>query len=454
MEQLLSLRQEMGTRQTLPFSEYIWLIYAPACSSTIKREVRVNAAVKNTAKGLRRKGSKAVHLPYVSKVFAERVIFPEKMTLRISITRKDKFLNSELVSRLLDTFIKDAAKGKRTRKDGKRIHTRTIENYTYLKKCLDEFQKHQHFEFRIYVDAHLSQQEKMGAARYYKKFYTAFTNYLYDEKNYYDNYVGLMVKGLRCFFNYLEAERKIAVGVYHKSFFVPKEEIPIIALSLDQLNYLIYNQQYNALLKEKNLDQIRDIFVLGCTVALRVSDLLQLSEKNLLITDRHYYLRVKSQKTATYTSVKLPEYAIAIIDKYAGHYATLLPDLSPQYFNRRLKKLAALIPNNFEMMKIREKRGQQLVVYKDPVAKTHYKLSDHITTHTMRRTAITTMLNLGMPEHIVRKISGHAANSKEFYRYVQLSQQTIDQESDKVFEKLKQLHRKRSAQPHPFLNEF
>jgi hypothetical protein len=46
------------------------------------------------------------------------------------------------------------------------------------------------------------------------------------------------------------------------------------------------------------------------------------------------------------------------------------------------------------------------------------------------------MLNLGMPEHIVRKISGHAPNSREFYRYVQMSQSLIDQESDKVFKKI------------------
>jgi hypothetical protein len=50
------------------------------------------------------------------------------------------------------------------------------------------------------------------------------------------------------------------------------------------------------------------------------------------------------------------------------------------------------------------------------------------------------MLNLGMPEHIVRKISGHAANSREFYRYVQLAQQVIDAESEKVFEQIKQFN--------------
>ena len=115
----------------------------------------------------------------------------------------------------------------------------------------------------------------------------------------------------------------------------------------------------------------------------------------------------------------------------------MLPNITAQWFNRQLKIMATLIPDNFEMVKIRERRGKQIVIYQNVKNKTHFKLSDHITSHTMRKTAITTMLNLGMPEHIVRKISGHAANSREFYRYVQMAQNVIDKESDKVFEKVK-----------------
>ena len=81
-------------------------------------------------------------------------------------------------------------------------------------------------------------------------------------------------------------------------------------------------------------------------------------------------------------------------------------------------------------------RGRPVVVYKNKTTKTHYTLADLITSHTMRRTAITIMLSLGMPEHLVRKISGHAANSKEFYKYVEFSQKIIDAETDKVFEKI------------------
>ena len=54
----------------------------------------------------------------------------------------------------------------------------------------------------------------------------------------------------------------------------------------------------------------------------------------------------------------------------------------------------------------------------------------------MRRTAITTLLILGMPEHMVRKISGHSYSSNSFNRYIHYAQSYLDKELDKVHEKL------------------
>jgi intergrase/recombinase len=54
----------------------------------------------------------------------------------------------------------------------------------------------------------------------------------------------------------------------------------------------------------------------------------------------------------------------------------------------------------------------------------------------MRRTVITTMVTLGMPENLVRRISGHSPNSKEFYRYVSYAQGFMDKEINKVYQKL------------------
>jgi integrase len=63
----------------------------------------------------------------------------------------------------------------------------------------------------------------------------------------------------------------------------------------------------------------------------------------------------------------------------------------------------------------------------------------HITAHTMRRTAITTLLILGVTENIVRKISGHAPGSKEFYKYVGIAQEYMNQEVSKAYQKLVEL---------------
>jgi integrase len=63
-----------------------------------------------------------------------------------------------------------------------------------------------------------------------------------------------------------------------------------------------------------------------------------------------------------------------------------------------------------------------------------------LTTHTMRRTGITTLLRMGVPDYFVRKISGHTANSAEFFRYVQLAQNYLHQHTDAAFEKLKNIN--------------
>ena len=60
------------------------------------------------------------------------------------------------------------------------------------------------------------------------------------------------------------------------------------------------------------------------------------------------------------------------------------------------------------------------------------RFCDKMSSHMMRRTAITTLLILGMPEHLVRKISGHSHTSSSFNRYVHYAQAYIDREIDKV----------------------
>ena len=114
----------------------------------------------------------------------------------------------------------------------------------------------------------------------------------------------------------------------------------------------------------------------------------------------------------------------------------MLPQYSTWWFNKELKRLGTLFPGNMEIVKTRERNGEQVIIYKDEEKKENYTIANLLSSHVMRRTAITTMLSLGMPEHLVRKISGHAPNSKSFFRYVQYTQNMLDEATDNVFNQL------------------
>jgi integrase len=177
----------------------------------------------------------------------------------------------------------------------------------------------------------------------------------------------------------------------------------------------------------------------GCTVGLRVSDLKLLRKSNIEIIEEAWYLKVFAKKTTVFTKIKLPYYAIEIIKRNQSSNAFLFSDAKKLNLNKKFKELAKLAGWTHQVVKTRMRRGKPIEIFKDPIKRIHYRFCDLITTHTMRRTAITTLLSLGMDEPSVRKISGHAPGSSEFYRYVQYHQQNLDEKTDLVFEKLQNL---------------
>ena len=80
---------------------------------------------------------------------------------------------------------------------------------------------------------------------------------MYNERNHFANYVGLTIKTLKIFLNYLRGEKMLQIGDFHKCFFVPKENIPIAVLCPDQLKFLIVNEQLTESLSP-HLRKIKD----------------------------------------------------------------------------------------------------------------------------------------------------------------------------------------------------
>jgi integrase len=332
---------------------------------------------------------------------------------------------------LFKKFIADSTSGKRLNKNGTRIKPQSVANYTYAYKLLEEFIALKKFELTIYEVKGNNKREHDTLKSYWKKFYKQFTNFLHNDKGCFDNYTGQTIKQIRTFINWLNNDQGIFTGPYHKSFYVRKEEVAIITLSVQQLQFLIYDEAFHQSLSAA-LQRSKDFFVFGCTVGLRFSDLSKLKKQNIETRDGTTYLKVRSQKTATDTMVKLPPHAIDILHKYKRLKTGLLPTISLFRFNANLKKIAEHAGWVQPVPKFRSVRGVGI----QQKSTTPTRFCDCVSSHTMRRTSITTMLTSGMPEHVVRKISGHTNDSKAFFRYVNLAQTLMDVEIDKMHSRI------------------
>jgi integrase len=280
----------------------------------------------------------------------------------------------------------------------------------------------------------LNKQALVVEKNYWKRFYSGFLNYLYQQ-GLYDNYAGMLIKVLRAVFRYIEDEKMISVGKFYKSFYIPKEDILITTLSPERLNYLIVDSDFEERLSQ---DQclIRDIFVFGCSVGLRFYDLIKIRPMDIVQTGGKCYLGVKAQKTGALMNVRLPVYAMAIVNKYKKRgQKTIFPSMSLAWFNKCLKRLCEGAGWTEPVDRTRNRRGvsKNMLVFESQKA---FRFCDCVSSHMMRRTAITTMLMNGVPELVVKKISGHTDDSKSFYRYVNLVQSYMDDAVEAHFEKL------------------
>lgn len=345
-------------------------------------------------------------------------------------------VREHLLLPLFGKFITEAQEGKHLQKNGKRIKDDSILNYKYLELLLRKFSMFKNFTIRIKDVSNASDVQFREEKKYWGEFYLAFTSYLYDDLGHYDNYVGRMIKLLRSFFNYLINEKGMQIGVFHRKFYVPHEDVDIVVISPERLNYLVHAAEPEKVLSD-DLKKVKDVFVFGCAVGLRFSDLMSLTRSNLEVINERMYIKMQSKKTQAFTRVKLPAYAVNLVNFYSKYYEnSLIPRFTKAYMNKKIKIIMEIYGFTEPIERNRQKRGLPEPMYKSSASKTGFRFCDAVTTHTMRRSAITTLLSLGMKEQMVRQISGHSPNSKEFYRYVSFSQNYIDTEIDMVHDRL------------------
>ncbi|TCJ16585.1 hypothetical protein EPD60_07540 [Flaviaesturariibacter flavus] len=339
-----------------------------------------------------------------------------------------------LLRPLFRDFITKSEKGQREKYPGKKLTKGTIRQYEFVDQLLEEYENLDGAPIRLLVYKGTSTRILGQEKRYWQRFLRQFLDFLYSRKKHHDSYVAAVLKTIRACINYIIQDKHLPVVSFHKSFKVKAPSIEPVILSPQQLQFLIHDRPFSERLSPR-LARTKDLFVFGCTVGLRYSDLMALERKHLIPTDQGYSLNIRTQKTGTPVQIPLPPYLIDIIKRYKSpRNRYLLPRLSSTNVNLQVKELCIEAGWDHPLPKLRHRRGR--VVEQRTADGGTQTFAGQVTAHTMRRTAITTLLIMGVPELAVRRISGHAPGSKEFYKYVVIAQDYVNQHLTHAFSKL------------------
>jgi len=341
---------------------------------------------------------------------------------------------------LFETFIADTVKGKRRKFNMQKIKPRSIENYGFTLKLLREYELYTGKQLMVTINAGNNQRLARLEKTYWDRFYRQFSHFLFYKKGCHDTYYGHVFKHIKCFFRYIKHEKFLAISECYKRFYVRKEEVGIITLLPERFCFLVMNENFIANLNAVQL-RCRDAFIFGCISALRYADLFNLRIRDIEQRGADYFLNYRSLKTDTPVKIKLPDFAIAIFNKYSRHKkasAPLFRSISLNNFNIQIRRLGQLAGWVEQVAKFRSIDGEITELkYK---GRSSYRFCDRLSSHVMRRTGITILLMLGMPEYLVRKISGHTAHSESFFRYVNFANSYVTDEINKVHRQLAGLY--------------
>lgn len=239
------------------------------------------------------------------------------------------------------------------------------------------------------------------------KFYNEFMDYLFYKAVKPDGSTGLVtnsagkvVRLLKGFVNYQVAKGAIP-SIDMKNFKVVEEETDATYLNKRELA-AIYKLDLS---DDKELEEIRDIFIIGCYTGLRYSDLSTLNSEH--IDDINGNINIKKRKVHKAVVIPMIDYVPDILKKY--NYE--LPKIHSNKFNERVKELGQKIKLNQKVEIVRKKGNQRVTEVS--------KKSELISSHTCRRSFCTNMYLSGFPAEELMKISGHKSPAA-FMRYIKV----------------------------------
>lgn len=156
----------------------------------------------------------------------------------------------------------------------------------------------------------------------------------------------------------------------------------------------------------KKLENVRDLFLIGCWTGLRFSDLSVLSTQNIIDN----IIEIQTQKTKQEVAIPIHEIVESIIAKHNGN---LPRAISNQKMNEYLKDIC-------EMVECLQTNVSNTMTKGGLKVTTNLKKYLRVTTHTARRSFASNLFIRGASAQTIMKITGHKTE-KSFMNYVKIT---------------------------------
>jgi integrase len=318
----------------------------------------------------------------------EPIAFKKLLDEKLNRNKAEQPAPPLLLTDYISRYEKEITSGARLTAKGKVFAPGSVKNY---KTCLAQLLAYQTVKkcSLTFDDIH-------------QDFYKDFIHFL-NNKNYAPNTIGKHIARLKKIMRSAK-EESIYTGNEHEQdyFKVLEEETEEVYLTADELRAMAALD----LSESPELDIYRDVFLIGCYIAQRISDYKSIRPEHFTKTAKGVpILKLIQKKTGETVMIPLRKELKMLMEKYNNHP----PSVQDQKLNEAIKTIAskAEINTPIEIEKIKGGKKVRTVVPK-------YKL---IMSHTARRTGATLMYLAGIPTLDIMKITGHKKESN-FMKYI------------------------------------
>lgn len=160
----------------------------------------------------------------------------------------------------------------------------------------------------------------------------------------------------------------------------------------------------------------RDIFIFQCCIGCRVSDLMRLTESNIIDGAVEYIPTKTKRESQRVVSVPLNNRAMEILNRYKGSTkkGLILPFISAQKYNDAIKEIFTLCGVTRNVTVMDSVTGEEV----------QRPINEVASSHMARRCFVGNLYQKVQDPNLIASMSGHAEGSKAFARYRAINKDT------------------------------